>query len=136
MKTFLLRTSMIAMLAVVSVIASSAAPLRADIPFDFILGKKTMPAGPYLVDHSLSGGTLIIRASNQKASAVVGTTTLNSVDYSEGKLVFHRYGDQYFLAEVWTPGSDAGRKLPQSSLERELSAQQPTPTVPTAVALR
>jgi hypothetical protein len=37
----------------------------------------------------------------------------------EPKLVFHRYGDQYFLASIST-GSD-GRDLPVSRQERELT---------------
>ncbi len=26
------------------------------------------------------------------------------------KLVFHRYGDQYFLAQIWTAGNDRGQR--------------------------
>jgi hypothetical protein len=25
------------------------------------------------------------------------------------RLIFHRYGDEYFLAQVWTAGRDVGR---------------------------
>ena len=37
----------------------------------------------------------------------------------ETKLVFHRYGDQYVLREVWT-GEGVGRELPESRFEREV----------------
>jgi hypothetical protein len=37
---------------------------------------------------------------------------------SESKLVFHRYGGQYFLSQVWTAGDSAGRELPKSRRER------------------
>ncbi|MBZ5611100.1 MAG: hypothetical protein LAP38_22790 [Acidobacteriia bacterium] len=136
MKTYLIRFSMIATLAVSSVLAVSAAQLQADVPFDFVLGSKTMPAGRYLLDRGVSTGVLIIRSANKEESAVVSTTTVNSADYQTGKLVFHRYGDQYFLAEVWTPGSDAGGKLRQSSRERELSAEHSVRPERTTVALR
>jgi hypothetical protein len=37
-----------------------------------------------------------------------------------GSLVFHRYGDEYFLSEIWPAGSSTGRGLPKSRAEREL----------------
>jgi hypothetical protein len=36
------------------------------------------------------------------------------------KLVFHRYGDEYILREVWMGSS--GYQLPQTSRERELAS--------------
>jgi hypothetical protein len=34
------------------------------------------------------------------------------------KLVFHKYGDSYFLYEVWN-GSNEGMKIPESKREKE-----------------
>ena len=39
----------------------------------------------------------------------------------ETKLVFHRYGDQYFLSQIWTVGANSGRELLMPRLERELA---------------
>jgi hypothetical protein len=46
----------------------------------------------------------------------------------EGKLVFSRYGDRYFLSQVFSAGSGVGRQIPKSKLERELASSQPRPT--------
>jgi hypothetical protein len=35
-------------------------------------------------------------------------------------MVFHRYGDQYFLWQVWDEGSTEAMQLSQSRAEREL----------------
>ena len=44
---------------------------------------------------------------------------------SEGtKLVFHRYGDRYFLAQIWVAGNNSGSELPKSPREVEV-AQDP-----------
>ena len=51
-----------------------------------------------------------------------------------GKLVFNRYGDQYFLSKIWPPSSDTGRELTKSSLEREVAAQSRVKPAVTAVA--
>jgi hypothetical protein len=34
-------------------------------------------------------------------------------------LVFHRYGDQYFLFQVWPAGEQTGRQFFKSKAERE-----------------
>jgi hypothetical protein len=39
-----------------------------------------------------------------------------------GKLVFHRYGNEYFLSEVWTPGDEWGHRLSKTRREREIAA--------------
>jgi hypothetical protein len=39
----------------------------------------------------------------------------------ETKLVFHKYGDQYFLSQIWTPGGNTGRELLMPRFERELA---------------
>jgi hypothetical protein len=36
-------------------------------------------------------------------------------------LVFHRYGNQYFLSQIWDGRSNAGIELPESKREKELN---------------
>jgi hypothetical protein len=43
----------------------------------------------------------------------------------KSKLVFHRYGNQYFLAQIWTAGNDRGRELPKTEQEREIAMSYP-----------
>jgi hypothetical protein len=37
------------------------------------------------------------------------------------KLVFRRYGDEYFLREVWISGAMTGREFPMSRRERQVA---------------
>ena len=39
-------------------------------------------------------------------------------------MVFHRYGDAYFLSEVWTAASPSGRKIFRSRAEEELTRKR------------
>jgi len=39
----------------------------------------------------------------------------------EARLVFHRYGGQYFLSQIWTPGGNTGRELLMPRLESQLA---------------
>ena len=52
------------------------------------------------------------------------------------KLIFHRYGNRYFLAQIWSAGSSRGRELPKSAKEREqaLTAHSQKPEQVTIVA--
>ncbi len=40
-----------------------------------------------------------------------------------GKLVFHRYGNRYFLSEIWESATGSGRQLSPSAAEREMLAR-------------
>jgi hypothetical protein len=46
--------------------------------------------------------------------------TIASTRRNESTLVFHRYGDEYFLSTIWTAGNDTGHELFKSRAEREL----------------
>ena len=109
--------------AVVSANAQSSNRLAAEIPFDFAVGGQTMAAGDYILGPATSDGSgLIVRSKDVNGKSVVRLT--NSIEPNARKkharLVFHRYGQRYFLAEVWGAGNSAGRKLTESSEERAI----------------
>lgn len=102
--------------------------LRVNIPFAFTVGNKTMPAGRYSVSRvsADSEGQLIqISSLDGKANTFRTTTPVTTTKpKAKGTLVFHRYGDQYFLFQVWSPGGSIGRSLPRSRSERDLQEKQ------------
>jgi hypothetical protein len=82
---------------------SSAQRVIASIPFAFNAGKTTLPAGKYTItvlNPTSDRKTLQIRSLNGRASAIVLTTTSSGHASDNAKLVFERYGDQYFFAEA------------------------------------
>ncbi|HEY5885878.1 MAG TPA: hypothetical protein VIT88_14405 [Pyrinomonadaceae bacterium] len=111
--------------AVVSAQAQSAKTVVSNIPFEFAVGDQTLPAGKYRINRSL-GNALTIQA---REPAVVVNRLTNEIQARKDKtarLVFHRYGNRYFLAEVWTGTGDVGRQLLKSrqerAIEREISS--------------
>jgi hypothetical protein len=113
--------SLSVMLAVVSVSANPTSPLEANIPFDFSVGGKTLLAGVYTVTPMTTPGILLIRSEDGRAAALVVTNRVQArQEQDQTKLVFHRYGNQYFLAQVWRAGDGDGRELLRSRAEREL----------------
>jgi hypothetical protein len=91
------------------------------IPFDFIIGNQTFPAGKYSIGRSPNdalGGPLLIRSAEGKTSAFFFPTKGESAQHDEAKLVFRHKGDKYFLAEivgadeVYTVGPDIRHQRP------------------------
>jgi len=109
--------------------------VQATIPFNFSVGTQAMAAGDYRVSFDRWGHLWI----SQVGAAGAITTLTNSIggesQYPPPKLVFHRYGERYFLSEVWTGGTSRGNQLMVSSTERE-SARAAKVASTTVVATR
>ena len=124
MKKHLLRLSMIAALAAS---ASFAETYYVSVPFNFVVQNKAVPAGQYVLDSSAVAGAVVVRSDDRKiAFALTGATVTSENFRQTARLVFHRYGNRYFLEQVWTRDG-AGRQLRQSAEERELVAHGESP---------
>jgi hypothetical protein len=113
--------------AVASANAQSANRIAADIPFDFSVGYKIMPAGGYTVKPVSASNALMIQTADGTMAAVrLSDETERAKNIPHARLVFHRYGERYFLAEVWNGFDKTGRQLlksqEESSLESELAS--------------
>jgi len=108
---------------VASTYAQSTNILVVTIPFEFYLQWKTLLPREYIVRRSSEGtaaGLTILRKDGL-ASVVVLTKPNQAGDRNKvSELVFHRYGNQYFLAQVWSSGGSIGQELFESRQEREL----------------
>lgn len=98
--------------------------VKANVPFAFIVGDKTLPAGEYSVSAiGIGHDALAIRGINASDNAVrLANTTTRSAERSS-TLVFHRYGNTFFLAEVWTAGEGQVRQLLKSRQERAIEKE-------------
>lgn len=102
---------------------SLADTIKANIPFDFTVGDRQLPAGQYSIDRAQTNvWDLVLAISNSDGRVNAMTTPVQSFEpQSATKLVFHRYGDQYFLYQIWPAGSLTGRAIPKSHREREVA---------------
>lgn len=91
--------------------------LRADIPFEFSVGGKVLPAGEYLVKLPETAGAQVISFNKQDGDAHALTLT-NQVDSKGAKtaneIVFVRSGDRYLLYQVYTQGRETGLEVLKS----------------------
>jgi hypothetical protein len=116
----------IATLSVASVSAQNAGDLAVSIPFEFAAGGKTLPAGDYYVRRSFDGSRTIMRLVSKSDSVSVYLAThavqTNNIQ-NDSKLVFNKYGQQLFLAQVWSAGRSTGEELNKSGRERGLQRE-------------
>jgi hypothetical protein len=106
-------------------VARAQEPLAVNIPFAFVAGNVTLPAGEYRVQKwDGDSAVLLIYCPEPNVSASVRVITnaaqANELQ-SQSKLVFNRYGNRYFLSQVWTAGSVRGRQLLKSPGEKEMA---------------
>ena len=101
-----------------SALAQSTSLAEANIPFAFQTGTQTLPAGMYRIDRE-SGHLLLLRGPGQAAGFVDTHDAIRSRAAAQGTIVFDRYGDKYYLRQIWTAGSTDGLECPKSRAEKE-----------------
>ena len=103
----------------------SSSDVVAQVPFDFMVNNKIIPAGECIVQavdldarvvtirNVAAKKSLLARSSHEEANKSADLTVL----------VFNRYGNRYFLSEIRLEGSAETYKLSESRVETELRAQ-------------
>lgn len=125
MKKILFSFVVVCCLGFSSAIAASSSlftfRIKADIPFDFQVGKKKMPKGDYIIESVGSSGTVLIRKEKGGKAVNVLTVIDKHTDKHKSRLMFRRYGDQYFLARIWDGSSETVLKIEKSSAEKKVA---------------
>jgi hypothetical protein len=93
------------------------------IPFEFVAGDTTFPPGEYTIKpFSNHSSALLILSKDYSAKAIVLTHAVGNRTgdiQDKTKLVFNRYGNHYFLSQIWTSGYSNGLELFKSHTELE-----------------
>lgn len=94
---------------------------RATVPFNFNVGDKWVPAGRYIItEDELHPQEIVIRSEDSKV-ALVSLARSDDRHSGAGKLVFMKYGDQYFLHEILC--SDCGMNVAFADSKHEKLAR-------------
>ena len=133
MKNNALRILAVLGLAAVMAAPAAFAQLTVNVPFDFTVSSKTLPAGQYEIAPTSGQHVLRIRHADGRGVALVSPLfSTGRNPKNEAKLVFHRYGNQYFLSQVWGVAPGCMSELKLSKAEKEaatISAKAGTSTV-------
>ena len=127
------RSFAVAAVLVLSIVAAAGLAyaqqtlLVANVPFEFVAGGQTLPAGEYRIEPATTSGPqlLLIKRTDGHALRIVSTMAVLASEWpSQARLVFECYGNQCFLSQIWTLGTKYGRELPMSSREKELASKE------------
>jgi len=113
--------------------------IKSNIPFSFNAAGKSMPAGQYSIKTlgTSSSKSLVLQGSEPGAVMILGANSSEKmVAADETKLVFHVYGSEYFLSEVWVAGNSLGHQIPVTTRERELAKGNTPQDVDVIASLR
>lgn len=96
--------------------------LRARVPFQFYAGDTLLPPGTYTLrvpDRAEPDWLLLASADDRLAVHLASQDAAAESTPTEAYLVFHRYGDNAFLSEVWIDGRVLGYVIPASHTQLE-----------------
>jgi hypothetical protein len=123
-KRILLMTSILTLAALASTrVAEAQQKMIVHVPFAFVAGDATLPAGEYSVQTSERNSSITLICRDEASSAMVLSSAAEKLEpATKSVLIFNRYGNRYFLSQFWIEGNRRGRELPKSAREKE-SAQ-------------
>jgi hypothetical protein len=105
--------------------------VNANIPFDFMVGGKEFKAGEYTIKRLYANNpdaALLIRGKGNDATLNFNANNVTDKVKGGARLVFHRYGNQYFLAQIFDGQSGQGSGLVTSKAERDAAKKGDTIT--------
>jgi hypothetical protein len=106
--------------------ADDTKKIKVTIPFDFVVGSKQLKAGNYFVQSwgNSGDGALLFRSEDGDAQQIVFVVPVEDNTGNHERLVFHRYGDEQFVAQVWFMGDEDGYELIPGAREKESAANR------------
>jgi hypothetical protein len=119
----------IALFIATTFIAVAPAPaqdhrVNATVPFTFTVGDQTLPSGTYTIGSSATNSTLITMRNWDKKVAILSLGQSNQGDRgTDNTLVFHKYGNQYYLSEIRSEGASMHIHFPASKAEKRAKSQ-------------
>lgn len=117
--------------------AGDTIAIRTKVPFDFTVGDRRVPAGDYRFERIWSPHVILISSFDTETALIVPHDEAGPAAGRPNTLVFHKYGDRYFLREIRLGNGQSGVQLQRSRSEKEaMSAQRPARTTLTASVAR
>lgn len=93
--------------------------VKATVPFNFTVGDQTLPSGTYTIgSRTTSPDVLAMRNWDKKVNILSMGQTNQGNPGHDNTLVFHKYGNQYFLSEIRSEGTSINIHFPATKAEK------------------
>jgi len=104
--------------------AQIIAGMEANIPFQFYAGNTKLPPGKYFIHIIDNTGLTFMEIRSEDGSTSAAFEVRNAEGNStpaNGKLIFRKYGNRYFLAKLFDEGNPNGSAVSKSRYEKMVS---------------
>ena len=92
-----------------------------NVPFSFMVDDVVMPAGEYVISSPNERVVTFQHVGGREAKSAMTDNGSSTKSDGISKLVFHKYGNAYFLAAAWLPNSDHAREFFASAREIQVA---------------
>jgi hypothetical protein len=98
--------------------------VKATVPFNFTVNNSWLPAGTYTIGSNASTPNILSIRDRATSVHILAMGLTDPRDSEKvGKLVFHRYGNQYFLSEIRCGLASMNVHFPATKLEKKARTQ-------------
>lgn len=91
-----------------------------EIPFDFYVKSEKLSAGRYDLMKNTEKIFVLRSVETGRQILLVGQFSLDTKDDEPERIIFNRYGEQYFLRGLYWNRTAAGRDIGESKAERKV----------------
>jgi hypothetical protein len=94
--------------------------VKATVPFNFTVGDFTLPPGTYTIDSTWNSPDVLVLRNWDTGIKVVTTGRSNqSNPQGVNALVFHHYGNQYYLSQICSEGASMNIDFSATKAEKK-----------------
>jgi hypothetical protein len=98
--------------------------IQANVPFSFTVGDQILPAGTYTIGSNPSTPDVLTLTNWEKNVNVITIGRANQSNPERANsLVFHKYGDRYFLSQIRSEGASVNVDLTATKAEKRARDQ-------------
>jgi hypothetical protein len=100
------------LLALATSMNAESALITVNVPFAFVAGGTTMPAGAYIIEQPTMHGVLLLRGSQPNSTAMVLAVNGGPSNATQAGVTFSRRGSAVVLSTIEVPGGQSYSLLP------------------------
>lgn len=103
-----------------AVFARDTESLTIEIPFDFYVRNEKLSAGAYEVQKNTENVFVLRSVETGKKIILSAQISAGANNAADEKVVFNKYGDRYFLRQLYVNRLSTGRDLGESKTEKKI----------------
>ena len=103
------------------VFAQYSGPIHVSVPFSFVIENEHFQPGDYTIGQASNHYLRIHDKDGKVMTTFLALPAQRNATPGQGSIVFRRYGNDYFLAKIWTPSMELGWEALKGKLEAEIA---------------